>query len=202
MQDTAGARSIEVVMRSVSSRLSLSLAMCLCALGCGGDDSGPLDDPNTFAGKYAEAIRKNCSMLSQCHEITGMPDSEDFADQCAQDSADALNDNPANQLQFVAKYTFCGAQTDICSYVKCLSLPTGYGMTQLAKVTQSCEADAACKSAQGMTSDDPEQDLVVCQGHRIGELDGYSPDQRKAYENAFTPCAALTGCDFIACFPF
>jgi hypothetical protein len=189
--------SIEVVMRTVWWSFSWSL-VALSFFGCGGDDNGPLSDPNTFAGMYAAAITKNCSMIAECNDRNNMPNSSNFEDDCAQQSADALNNNPDNQRQFVAKYIKCEVQTQSCAYVDCLMLPPGFGASQLPKIQQSCQASAACNA---MTGSSP-MEQIVCEGKRIGELDNYTIDQRNAYQAEYAGCATLTGCEFITCFPY
>ena len=189
-------------MKSSALSLSCLSALCAFALGCGGGDDDPLNDPSTFVGKYRDAIDFNCDQIAGCDEQKSMPPAKGFHDDCVQQSADALNDNLDNQRRFVAKYIHCGDRGDPCSYTACLSLPDGYGSTQLPIITQSCQAEAACKDAQGMSSNNPAQEQVICEGKHVGALDSDSPDQRHAYEVAYPPCATLTSCEFITCFPY
>lgn len=187
-------------------RWSLSLcvlfAFCAPALGCGGDEVDPLDDPSTFAGMFRSQIEANCSQLAMCNDNHNMPGGPNWIGDCIQDTAKAVNNNPANQTKFAARYTRCMAQSDPCGYVACFAGPPGYGDSQIAKVMQYCMADLQCKQTQGMNVGNVQVATNVCIGFQTGLLDTYSPQDRANYEAAFPPCAAMASCDFTVCFPY
>ena len=186
-------------MRS-SLSISLLFVCCTAALGCGGDETDPLDDPSMFSGLYRSSIEDNCNRLSACNEQNGKPSGPSWVSGCIDDTVNVVNDDSLQQRKFVARFTRCETMTTACAYASCFAGPNGYGDSQVEKVLAYCNADSLCKQARGESAS--ELTTNVCVGFHIGTLDGYSPDQRAGYEAAYPACAALMGCEFTTCFPY
>lgn len=169
------------------------------ASGCG-EEKPPLFDPSTFSGMHQQEIMKDCAESLQCRVQIGMELPDDPMKACLEQSAERLESSSDIQQTFLRKFGRCMSYV-VCDYYNCAtSNVSGYGDTQIDKVTHDCNASIDCEVANGSFTGERTSALQGCVSSRTGTLDSFTQTQRQRYESVFATCMPLMGCMFTTCF--
>ena len=186
-------------VRSFAAFAVVVLVFACWGTACG-DDKPPLFDPGTFTGMHQQEILKDCQESLQCRAQMGMELPEDPMNRCVQDSAERLEESTDRQDSFLRKFGRCSNYV-VCDYYNCAtSNVSGYGDTQIDKVTHDCNASIDCEVANGSFTGERTSALQGCVSSRTGTLDSFTQTQRQRYESVFATCMPLMGCMFTTCF--
>jgi hypothetical protein len=171
--------------------------------GCGTPAPGGINDPNSFAGMNAAAIRTDCAQFRMCEGLTNAMLPADYVSKCVNGEVDTLSKHPEYQAAFLNRVNRCGVFPDACTYRDCIksNMPVqpGYGESQAAKIMYGCQQKIQCESEHGKKFSDPTLAVNNCVGMTEGLFFRLGAAEQQTYENTFATCSALAGCAFVQC---
>jgi len=177
------------------------LAVCVSgATACGAEEK-PLFDKNSFTGMNQSSIEYDCMETLQCSAQTGRLGENETVAKCMEASASLLQNDKGRQMSFLRKFGRCMAFR-VCDYFTCTQqnpLAT-YADMQRPKVEYNCQAEIDCRLSMNTFTGERASALEGCVQSWSGVLDGLSPDNRLRFEQVFSSCMSLTGCQFGSCF--
>jgi hypothetical protein len=171
--------------------------------GCGGTKPpGGVQDPHSFAGMNASAIRYDCGETRACLDQEDMKPAGNFVDICLSMEADQFSKRPETQANFLSVTRRCSAFSG-CEYYNCTKRPdTGFGKMREQQVAYGCQQKIQCEMEQGRTFDNPTIEVNNCVGSTEGTLFNYGISDQNAYDAKFAMCSMLTSCMFVTCYPY
>ena len=187
-------------MRLIGALVFLSI------FACGSKKSGPLD-PHTFAGIHKDAVTYDCQETQACYQTPDrhMNLPSNFSSTCLQNEADQFSHKPETQAGFLKAFYRCNGFT-ACEYLDCTARvgggSTGWGETQMDKITFACQQKTACNQAEGKAPSDAAIEVNNCVGAVVGAVYNFSNTQAANYLSKFQECSSTTACAFVTCFPY
>lgn len=189
-------------MRLIGALIFLSI------FACSSNKSGPLD-PHTFAGMHKDAVTYDCQETQACYLSPDrhMTVPSNFLSMCIQNEANQFSHKPETQASFLKAFYRCNGFTT-CEYFDCTGRAggappsSGWGETQMDKITFACQQKTACNQAESKSSGDPVIEVNNCVGAVVGAVYNFSATQQSDYLAKFQECSTSQACAFVGCFPY
>jgi hypothetical protein len=172
----------------LSSFFRCSTALIVfAALGCG--------DEATYSDQHLSQIRYDCEQTAPCDPVFSV--TKDPIDECIADTGKKLDTgSEAVRVNYETRFNRCAASSG-CTYFACAQDAMLFSIVKEQLIRNDCQHAFACKVMRG----EPvlANEAEVCFQTVAQRIDFASLPEKAAYEMRATRCAALVGCDYVAC---